>query len=297
MPVDHLNIIGERINPGFKGSKLLFDNEDIPGIQTLAAEQVRKGARYLNLNVGELALRKPEFMTELIPAVQQVVSVPLSFDFPNAAVQERCLLAYDPARAHGAAPIVNSISELRWDMLELRRIRPCRFILMASERVEGARRIANRTAAEVHATAARMVRRMLADASGLTLDDLFVDVSVGPIGADMEGLTRMAIDSIRAIGADPALKGIHMSVGLSNISIMLPNEASDGSPLKPQIESAFLTLTVPHGLDTVLASAGRDYRRLPDDNLVLRGVREALELDGIDAVLRIQQIYRAGQPA
>ena len=89
------------------------------------------------------------------------------------------------------------------------------------------------------------------------------------------------------------LAGIHMSVGLSNISIMLPRDASDGSPLKPQIESAFLTLAVPRGLDTVLASADRDYRILPADNLVMRGVREAIALDGIDTVLRIQQIYRA----
>jgi cobalamin-dependent methionine synthase I len=293
MPIENLSIIGERINPGFKSSKLLFDKEDIAGIQALAADQVKAGASLLNINVGDLALRKPEFMSELIPAVQSVVSVPLSFDFPNFAVQERCLRAYDPARAGGARPIVNSISELRFEMIDLLRVRPCRFILMASERLENGKRIANKTAAEVHATATRMVDRMLAGGGALSTDDLFVDVSVGPIGADMEGLTRMAIDAIRAIGSDPALAGIHMSVGLSNISIMLPKDASDGSPLKSQIESAFLTLAVPLGLDTVLASADRDYRILPADNLVMRGVREAIALDGIDTVLRIQQIYRS----
>lgn len=292
MPIENLNIIGERINPGFKSSKQLFDKEDIAGIRALAADQVKAGARTLNINVGDLALRKPEFMSELIPAVQSAVSVPLSFDFPNFAVQERCLKAYDPDKAGGARPIVNSISELRFEMIELMRVRPCRFIVMASERLENGKRVANKTAAEVHATAGRMAARMLAG-GGLATDDLYIDVSVGPIGADMEGLTRMAIDAIGAIGADPALAGIHMSVGLSNISIMLPRDASDGSPLKPQIESAFLTLAVPRGLDTVLASADRDYRILPADNLVMRGVREAIALDGIDTVLRIQQIYRA----
>ncbi len=292
MPIENLTIIGERINPGFKSSKLLFDQEDIAGIQALAAGQVQAGARMLNINVGELALRKPEFMSELIPAVQKVVAVPLSFDFPNFEVQERCLKAYDPVKAGGARPIVNSISELRYEMAELLRVRPCRFVLMASERLENGKRIANKTSAEVHATAARMAGRMLAAHGELSAGDLFVDVSVGPIGADMDGLTRMALDAIGAIGADTALKGIHMSVGLSNISIMLPKDAGDGSPLKHQIESAFLTLAVPLGLDTVLASPGRDYRMLPADNLVMRGVSEALALDGIEAVLRIQQIYR-----
>ena len=292
MSIKNLKIIGERINPGFKSSKQLFDAEDIGGIQALATEQVRKGASYLTVNLGDLAVRKPEFMSEVIPAIQSVVSVPLSFDFPNAEVQERCLRVYDPRKANGQLPIVNSISELRWEMLELFRVRPCRFILMASERMEHGKRVANKTAADVHATARRMAEKVLAAGTGLTLDDLFIDVSVAPIGADMEGLTRMAVDSIRAIGADPQLAGIHMSVGLSNISIMLPKTASDGSPLKAQIESAFLTLAVPLGLDTVLGTAGREYRMLPDDNLVMRGVRESLALDDIDAVLRIQQIYR-----
>jgi 5-methyltetrahydrofolate--homocysteine methyltransferase len=232
-------------------------------------------------------------MVAVIKAVQEVVSVPLSFDFPNAEVQELCLRTYDPGKANGALPIVNSISELRWEMLELLKICPCRFILMASEREEGGQRIANKTAEEVYQTAARMTRKILSSGYGLTTDDLFVDVSIGPIGADMEGLTRMAVESIHKIGSDPELKGIHMSVGLSNSSIMLPKEAGDGSLLKPQIESAFLTLTVPYGLDTVLGTAGRDYNLLPEDNLVMRGVREAIGLDGIDAILRIQQIYQA----
>jgi 5-methyltetrahydrofolate--homocysteine methyltransferase len=292
MAIENLKIIGERINPGFKSTKQLFDAEDIAGIQALAMDQVSKGASYLNINVGNIALKKPEFMVEVVKSVQDVVAVPLSFDFPNAQVQEMCLKAYDLEKAKGALPIVNSISELRWEMLDLLDICPCRFILMASEREQGGKRIANKTADEVHQTVRRMATRILGGKHGLTLQDLFVDVSIGPIGADMDGLTRMAVDSIRSIGNDPMLKGIHMSVGLSNISIMLPKDASDGSPLKSQIESAFLTLTVPHGLDTVLGTAGRDYNMLPDDNLVMRGVREALELSDIDAVLRIQQIYQ-----
>lgn len=292
MGIDKLKIIGERINPGFKSTKLLFDNQDVAGIQALAQQQVRLGASYLNINIGDLALKKPEFMVAVIRAVQDVVSVPLSFDFPSLEVQALCLKTYDRQKAGGASPIVNSISELRWEMLELLEICHCRFVLMASERRQDGRRTANKTAEEVYQTARRMALAMVTGGHGLTLDDLFVDVSVGPIGADMEGLTRMAVDSIRAIGADPAMAGIHMSVGLSNIGIMLPKQAHDGSALQPQIESAFLTLAVPAGLDTVLGTAGRDYAFLPEDNLVMRGVRESLALDGIDAILRIQQIYQ-----
>ena len=48
---------------------------------------------------------------------------------------------------------------------------------------------------------------------------------MGPVAADTECLTRMAVEAIRKIGSDPTLQGVHMSVGLSNISIMVPAKA------------------------------------------------------------------------
>lgn len=294
MAIAGLNIIGERINPGFKSSKVLIDNEDIAGIQALAVKQVEKGAMSLNINVGERALTDPEYMAEIIRRVQDVVSVPLSLDFPNSEVQEVCLKAYDLKKSNGALPIVNSISELRWDMLDLLKICPFRAILMASEREENGQRVANKTAEEVYETTVRMTEKMMGNPyQTLSLDDLIIDVSVGPVGADTEGLTKMAIEAIQMIGADTALKGLHMSVGLSNISIMLPKEATDGSLLKPQIESAFLTATVPYGLNTIIGTAGRNYEMLADENIVMKGFAEAMDLGGFDSIMRIQEIYQA----
>ena len=291
MAIPQLKIIGERINPGFKSSLALFENSDLKGIQDLAKKQVDNGACALNINIGERALKDAKFMADVIRAVQDVVSVPLSFDFPNKPVQKTCLEVYDQVKAGGAKPIVNSISELRWDMLELLDIRPFRILLMASERVENDRIIANKTAQEVYMTTKRMVEKILKTRKNICIDDIIVDVSVGPVSSDTEDLTKMAIDSIRSIGSDKDLKGIHMSVGLSNISIMLPNVGVDGTPLKPQVESAFLTLTVPYGLDYIIGTAGRNYELLPDDNRVLKIMKEAMEIGGFDALMKIQELY------
>ena len=103
----------------------------------------------------------------------------------------------------------------------------------------------------------------------------------------------MAIDAIKMIGDDSSLNGIHMSVGLSNISIMLPREAVDGSLLKPQIESAFLTATIPYGLDTIIGTAGRKYEMLLPENIVMEGFSEAMAMGGFDSIMRIQEIYQA----
>lgn len=287
-----LTIIGERINPGFKSSKALFDQRDIEGIKNLAKTQVEKGASLLNVNIGTIALDEPGFMVEVINAIQSVVSVPLSFDFPQKNVQELCLGTYDLERTKGALPLMNSISELRWDMLDLYALFPFRPILMASERVEKGESIANKTGREVYETALRMVRRIKESPYDIPIEDIFVDVSVTPLSVDMEGLTAMAIEAIDLIGGDEELKGINMTVGLSNISIMLPKNASDGTLLKSQVESAFLSMTVPKGLNHIIGTAGRDYRYLEEENFVYSKFRQAITSDGMDSLVAVQEMYQ-----
>jgi len=291
MSFENLNIIGERINPGFKSSLKLIEEQDIAGIQQLAIKQVNNGANCINLNVGIDVLKDQGFMKDVIRSVQEVVSVPLSFDFPNLEIQKVFLNCYDQDKANGELPLVNSISELRMEMLNLYDIRPFKMILMASERSENGVQSPNKTSDEVLETSLRLVDKICTAHPSVTLSDLFVDVSVSPIGADMEGLVKMAIGAIRKIGSHSELKGIHMSVGLSNISVMLPNLALNGSNLKLGLESAFLTETVPYGLDTILATPGRKYQMLDDDDFVLKGFREAINVGGFESLMEIQKLY------
>ncbi len=287
-----LRIIGERINPGFKSTKALFDNEDIAGIQALAVKQAEAGAAYLNVNIGARALTDPDFMARVIRAIQEVVSIPLSFDFPSRKVQEICLSAYDPARAGGQLPIVNSITEHRWDLMELYGPFKFKVIVMASERVEDGVARGNKTADEIYETAKRAALRLKRD-YGMPLDDIFIDMSVSAIIADTESLNRSTIDAIRRIGADPELAGIHMMGGLSNIGQQLPAKAADGSDLKHGLENAFLTLTVPHGFDTVLGTPWRGYQALSEEDYVFGAYRNFLEQTGSNALRAVRKFYRA----
>lgn len=287
----NITIIGERINPGFKSTKGLFDSSDIAGIQALAVKQAQAGARYLNVNVGARAMTEPQFMAEVICAIQDVVHLPLSFDFPSRSVQDLCLKTYDVAKAGGSLPIVNSITEHRWDLMELAKSFRFKVVLMASERMENGAARSNKTADEIHATAHRCVLRLKHD-HGMALSDIFIDVSVSAIVADTEGLNRATVDAIRRIGADPELKGVHMMGGLSNIGQQLPAKAVDGCDLKHALECAFLTLTVPHGFDTVLGTPWRVYAPLPEDNHVLNVYRDFLEQRGSNAIRAVRKLYR-----
>jgi cobalamin-dependent methionine synthase I len=292
MSLPGLTLIGERINPGFASSKALLDAEDIPGLQHLAQQQASKGAHYLTINVGDKSLSKPEFVAELIRAVQAVVDLPLAFDNPSLAVQELCLKSYDTARARGRKPIVNSVTELRLDLLELLSIRPFRLVVMASERIEDGEGLANETAEQIHATARRMVARILGAGCGMVSDDILIDVSIFPLAADMSGKTKRALEAIRLIGGDAELQGVHQLVGLSNLGIMLPKTSVDGRPLSTWLESAFLTLAMPLGLDTILGTAGRGYRFLPPTDLVFRSFQEIVAAAGVESLALLRTLCR-----
>ena len=284
-------IIGERINPGFKSTKALFETEDIAGIQELALRQAKAGAAYLNVNTGSIGEHKPEFAAEVVRAIQAVVDVPLSFDSASPPLQEVYLKTFDASRAQGRKPMINSIAETRLHMMELLKIRPCKVILMASERLENGAGRRNLKSADVVSVAQRLLQHT--DALGVPHDDVLVDVSISAMAADSEGAIRMALEAIRQIGTLPDLKGVHITGGLSNIGQQLPPKAVDGSDLKMKLECAFLTVATPLGFDTLLATPWKEYRLLPDEDFVLREFKEFIALDGVAALRRVRKLYRA----
>jgi len=286
-----LTIIGDRINPGFKSTRALLDARDLAGVQALAVRQVEAGAAALDVTIGPRASEDPAFLVEVIRAIQAAVEVPLCFDYPDAAIQKICLEAYDQDKARGRKPIVNSLAETRWEMTELAKIRPFTAILMASERLEDGVGRPNKSSAEIAGTAKRAALRLVRE-HGFAMDDIIVDVTVSALVVDTAGQNRAALEAIRAIGGDPELKGIHISGGMTNIAQQLPPKAADGSDLKRQLERAFVTVAMPLGLDTVLATPWHEFAPLPDDNFVLGIFKEILPLSGTDVLRQVRKLYR-----
>ncbi len=286
-----LQIIGERINPGFRSTRQLFETADIAGIQALAQRQAAAGAAWLNINTGADALAQPDFLVAVIRAVQAVVDLPLSLDSPDARVQEIGLRAYDAARARGRKPLINSITEARWT-LPGGGACPAGVILMASERMEAGEARQNRSGAEIHATARRCVERLVAE-HGLAPGEIIVDVSISALAADLTGLTRATLEGMERIAGDPALAGVHLCGGLSNFAQQLPATTRGGLPLREGLENAFLTLAMPRGLDMIIGTPWRDYRLLPADDPLLAALREIIALDGRPALRRLLQLQRS----
>ncbi len=287
----NLTIISDRINPGFKSTKALLDAGDMAGLQALAKKQVELGAAALDFTIGPRASEDPQFLIEAIRAVQDAVEVPLCFDYPSAAIQEVCLKAYDPAKARGRKPIVNSVAETRWEIMELLKIRPFAVMVMASERLEKGAGKPNTSGPEIAGTARRAALRLVRE-HGVAIDDIIIDVSISALVSDMAGMNRSALEAIGTLGGDPELRGMHISGGITNIGQQLPSKAADGSDLKRQLQCAFLTLAVPLGMDTVLATPSAELRALPEGNFVLETFKQVLPLSGTDVLRAVRKLYR-----
>jgi 5-methyltetrahydrofolate corrinoid/iron sulfur protein methyltransferase len=284
----NLNIIAEKINDSVPSTHKLFEAKDYDGIVNLAKVQAEEGATYIDVNIG---LQNPEIMADLVTRIQEVVSVPLSIDSPDINILKAGLSAYKREKADGKMALINSISELRMEILELPSIQPVKFILLCTERETDGNMKANDKAEDIFETALSLSRAVKAKCSYITNDDLFFDPGIAPLGADMSGMTNATIDAVQMIHDCEELKGCHMSVGLSNFSVQLPSRTAEGNLVKTPLESAFLTLTNPIGMDHVIGSTKKKFKILDAEHPALQTVQDVLKLDSFDRLMRVQEFY------
>ena len=288
MALDGLAIIGESINDSVPSTHKLFDAGDIDGILNLARLQDEKGAAYIDVNVGP---RSAEFMAEMVKKVQGVTAKPLSIDTPDPEIAKAGLEAYDPDRAGGAKPILNSISPLRPEMFDLLSI--CRFrpMLLVSEQKVGDRVGPCHTAEETHQAAKLLVAEARKPGRELANDEIVIDPGIAPLGTDSEGNLARLIGGLELIHNDADFAGVHVSVGLSNFSVMLPPKRADGSPVKGPLESAFITRAMPLGLDTVIGSVKRKYALLEPEHPAMQCLEDCIKTGGFESIMRVRDFY------
>ena len=70
-------IIGESLNATIKKVKEAVINRDVAFVQSLAREQVEKGANMLDVNAAVSGMNEAENLVWMVKTVQEVVDVPL----------------------------------------------------------------------------------------------------------------------------------------------------------------------------------------------------------------------------
>jgi 5-methyltetrahydrofolate--homocysteine methyltransferase len=275
-----INIIAESLNDSVPSTHELYESGNITGIKELAKYQDDQGAVYIDVNVGSFAA---DFFVQIIREVQSATQKPLALDSPDPVLIEAGLKAYNES---AGLPILNSISPPRITLFELYKVKKFRPILLISEGESGA----CHTAGETVESAKFLLSK--AKAAGIPNEDLIFDPGVAPIGSDSEGNLVRLMETMRRFHSDPAFAGCHASVGLSNFTVMLPPKRKDGSPVRSPLESAFLTRTMPLGLDYVIGSVKRNYEILSDDHPAQQCFDDCVKLGGFDAIMRVRKFYK-----
>jgi cobalamin-dependent methionine synthase I len=280
-PQRPFKLIGELINSSFARAANAWKNRDLAAYQHLAKIQTELGADYLTLNIdGTQSMRVlPEemydFLPDLIPAIQEVTSVPLAFDNPSVEFHRRCLKIYDSEKS--GRPIVNSVAASRHhldEMLELVAEHDTMVIGMASEKFVGEENGGGGaqclSADDVYGAAQDLVH-LLRQKAGRSNGQIILDPGLAPVGADTYGLVNMGLDAMKFIRANADLAGAHLSVGLTNFSFGMPKT------IRENVESAYLTLATEAGLDFVLGNPEKKLHVLAQDDKHVKMIADALE--------------------
>ena len=283
MNTEKLSVIGELMNNSYARARKAWQERNLDGYRELARIQTELGASFLTLNLDAtqklaVTLREMlEFLPRVIPAIQESSPLPISFDNPDVAFHIEAMEHFHPSKSNGR-PILNSLSVTRHDidgMIAVAAAHNMNVIVMASECLhpDGSHRPAGSPEDIVEVT--RHFAAMLHNKGAIACDRIIVDPGLCPIASDTNGGVNLCLDSIRALRADPALAGIHISVGLSNFAIGAPRE------LRVPLERAFLRLAMGAGMDFALAN--------PEKNTTPMSSNDPL-------VASLQRILDAGRP-
>ncbi len=228
-------VIGESIHVLSAKVKEAIASRDTAFIQSLAKEQVEKGAQILDLNIGPQKKEGVEVMSWMVQAIQDVTDVPLSLDSTNSAAIEAGLRV---CRKKALINSTDATSERLAAMMPL-----------AAEYGAGIVALTLGTSGLPTSADARI--SLAVDAiipaaieNGVPLENIYFDPLVLTVNGNQDQ-AQQTVEAVRFFRqmSDPPPQ---TTCGLSNISNGAPKE------MRPLINRVFLIMMMGAGLDTAI---------------------------------------------
>ena len=226
--VDHVTVIGERINPtGKKRLKQALLDEDYDYILAQAIEQIDAGAEILDVNVGVPSLDDVKILPLVVKKLQAITDLPLQIDSSNPAAIEAAL------RVYNGKAIVNSVNGEEKVMEAILPI-----VKKYGAAVVGLTLDENGIPATAEGRFA-IAERILAKAIeyGIPKEDVIIDCLTLTVSAQQ----KEAAETLKAVKMVKEKLGLRTALGVSNISF--------GLPARILVNRTFLTLAMENGLD------------------------------------------------
>lgn len=226
--VDHVTVIGERLNPtGKKRMKQALLDGDYDYILNQAIDQMDAGAEILDVNVGVPGLDEVSVMPKMIKKLQAITDLPLQIDSSNPAAIGAAL------RVCNGKAIVNSVNgeekSLNQILPLVKKYGAAVIGLTLDEKGIPA------TAEERFRIAERILNR--AREYGIPKRNVIIDCLTLTASAQQKEVN----ETLRAVRMVKERLGLATALGVSNVSF--------GLPLRPVINRTFLALALENGLD------------------------------------------------
>lgn len=230
-------VVGERINPtGKKKLQEELKEGKTSEIRRFAVEQIEKGAKVLDVNVGMPGIDEKETMVKVVELLAPMVDAPLCLDSSSPEVLEAALRIY-PGRA-----LINSISA---EKIKIEKLLPiaakygAMFILLplSDEGVPATAEERYKVINEVYEEAVKY---------GYEKKDIVVDGLVMTVSSDQTA----ALETLKVVDWCTNTFGCNTILGLSNVSFGLPE--------RNWVNSAFLAMAMGRGLTMAILNPSSD---------------------------------------
>lgn len=226
--VDHVTVIGERINPtGKKRLKQALAEGDLDYILTQAVEQIDAGAEILDVNVGVPSIDEAVMLPKVIKKLQSITGLPLQIDSSDPKAIEAAL------RVYNGKAIVNSVNgeeEVLDSILPAVRKYGAAVIGLTLD----SRGIPD-TAEKRFEIAANIMKKALE--YGIAKEDIIIDCLTLTASAQQKEVN----ETLRAVRMVKEKLGLRTTLGVSNISF--------GLPARVIVNRTFLSMAMECGLD------------------------------------------------
>lgn len=226
--IDHVTVIGERINPtGKKRLKQALIEEDYDYLLSQAVQQADAGAQVLDVNVGIPDIEEARVLPAVVKKIQAVTDLPLQIDSSDPAAIEAAL------RVYNGKAIVNSVNG---EEKSLSSILPV--VKKYGAAVVGLTLDENGIPSKAEdrlAIAGRILKRAMD--LGIPKKDVFIDCLTLTASAQ-QAEVKETLKAVRMVKEE---LGLHTVLGVSNISF--------GLPCRPLVNRTFLALAMENGLD------------------------------------------------
>jgi len=235
---------------------------------SLIKDQVKHGADYLEVNVDAFGERDPQLPARMMRDYVRLIrthgkGVPICVDSGAPDVLAAGLEAwYEDGGSPHAVPLLNSIKTYTLDkLLPLRRSFPFKFIgLLVDIHSTGSE--GSYYGIDELLAMAREIFRAATGTHGFKPEDIFFDSTVFPLAIDLPmmpdtpGYTYRTFETMRRIKNDPEMKGVHLSLGVTNAVRDLPGRRTG-------VCRAYLAKARAYGLDAAIVNVMHDYGKRP----------------------------------